>query len=249
MKFEGQLAVVTGAAHGIGRAITENLAAGGAHLALMDRDAAALAELAARLRGGGRVETYEVDFTRRDEIDQAFAALARELGPVDILVNNVGHSLREAMASFEEVDAHACDLMLDICLKPTMSCCRHVIPAMKARRGGKIVNISSDSAYVGPLQNAPYAAAKAGIVGFTRAIARELAPFRINVNTVAPGYIRTRAMDAHSQEHIDRIISQTPLGMLGDPADIAHAVSFFASAESRFVTGQTLIVNGGRWFN
>ncbi|WP_159591028.1 SDR family NAD(P)-dependent oxidoreductase [Hydrogenophaga sp. BPS33] len=242
--------MVTGAAHGIGNAIAVNLAEGGAVLALMDRDASALADLASQLRGSGaRVETYVVDFTRRNEIDQVFSAIHRDLGQVDILVNNVGHSLREAMAPFETVSSEACDLMLDVCLKPAMACCQHVIPGMKARKGGKIINISSDSAFVGPLQNAPYAAAKAGIIGFTRAIARELAPFHINVNTVAPGYIRTRAMDAHPQAAIDRIVEQTPLGMLGDPEDIAHAVRFFASAASRFVTGQTLIVNGGRWFN
>ncbi|CAN7770490.1 SDR family NAD(P)-dependent oxidoreductase [Pseudorhodoferax sp. LjRoot39] len=250
MKFASKTAVVTGAAHGIGRAIALHLGRAGAGLCLMDRDAAALSEVAAELTGSGRpVVCCEVDFLQRDQVDTAFGTLARTLGPADILVNNVGHSLREAMAPFGEVPPEAWNLMLDVCLKPAMACAHHLIPDMKARRSGKIVNIGSDSAFVGPRANAPYAAAKAGLIGFTRALARELAPFRVNVNTVAPGYIRTRAMAAHTPEQLQKVIGDTPLGMLGEPEDIAHAVAFFASDDSRFVTGQTLIVNGGRWFN
>lgn len=250
MDFNGKRAVVTGAAHGIGRAIAERLAGEGADLCLMDRDGEALEALAAALAGNGRlVVPCAVDFLQPAQVEAAFELLKATLGHADILVNNVGHSLREAMAPFGEVPPAAWDLMLDVCLKPAMACAHHLIPGMKERRYGKIVNISSDSAFVGPRANAPYAAAKAGLIGFARALARELAPFGINVNTVAPGYIRTRAMAAHTPEQLAKVVADTPLGVIGEPQDIANAVAFFASAQSRFVTGQTLIVNGGRWFN
>lgn len=250
MQFQGKTAVVTGAAHGIGRAIAERLGRAGADLLLLDRDLPALKAVAAELnQPQRRIIAHQVDFTRRDEIEGAFDLLAREMGHADILVNNVGHSLREAMAPFGEIAPELWDQMLDVCLKPAMACCHHVVTGMKQRRAGKIVNIASDSAFVGPRANAPYAAAKAGVVGFTRALARELAPYQVNVNAIAPGYIRTRAMAAHSPEQLQKVIADTPMGVLGEPMDIANTVAFFASEESRYCTGQTLIVNGGRWFN
>lgn len=245
-----KVAVVTGAAHGIGRAIALRLARDGASLCLMDRDIDTLNRLAAEIgRSRARVVTCEVDFLKPAQIETAFAQTQAAFDRVDILVNNVGHSLREAMAPFEELPVEAWDLMLDVCLKPAMACVRQLLPSMKRNRLGKIVNIGSDSAFVGPRANAPYAAAKAGIIGFSRALAREVAPFGISVNVVAPGYIRTRAMEAHSPEQLARIVGDTPLGIIGEPDDVANAVAFFAGDQSRFVTGQTLIVNGGRWFN
>lgn len=248
--FTGKVAVVTGSAHGIGQAIAHKLAQGGADVVVMDRDREALEVTALELGSHGRkVLPLVVDFTDMTQIESAFAQIRQDFGKVDILVNNVGHSLREAMAPFGEIEPELWDLMLDVCLKPAMACCHHVIKDMKARGSGKIVNISSDSAFVGPRANSPYAAAKAGVIGFSRALARECAPFKINVNVVAPGYIRTRAMAAHTPEQLAKVVAETPLGMIGEPEDIANAVAFFASEESRFATGQTLIVNGGRWFN
>jgi acetoacetyl-CoA reductase/3-oxoacyl-[acyl-carrier protein] reductase len=130
-----------------------------------------------------------------------------------------------------------------------MDACREVVPLMRERRWGRIVNIASDSAFIGSKSAAAYAAAKAGVLGFTRSLARELAEFGITANAVAPGYIRTRAMDQLPQTFVDKAIAETPLRRLGSPEDIAHAVAFFASDQAGFVTGQTLIVNGGRWMN
>ena len=112
-----------------------------------------------------------------------------------------------------------------------------------------IVNIASDSAFIGSKSSAAYAAAKAGVIGFTRSLSRELAEFSITVNAIAPGYIKTRAMDQLPRAFVEKAIAETPLKRLGEPDDIAHAVAFFTSEQAGFVTGQTLIVNGGRWMN
>jgi len=247
----GKNAVVTGSAHGIGKAIAERLAANGANVAVMDRDREALASTAQELRRHGhQVLDFGVDFTDLDAVNQTFSELNTQWEDrVDILVNNVGHSSREAMAPFGDIEPQQWSLMVDVCLLPAMACTHHVIKGMKSRQYGKVINISSDSAFVGPRANAPYAAAKGGIVSFTRALAREVARFKVNVNSVAPGYIRTRAMAAHTPAALAKVISETPMEMLGEPEDIANAVAFFASEQSRFATGQTLIVNGGRWFN
>jgi len=250
MLLRGKIAVVTGAANGIGRAIALRLADEGAHLALLDLEEGALAEVAAAAQSRGRkVLSLKVDATRRDQIDAAFDRIANEQGPVDVLVNNVGGSLRDRAGPFQKVDPSTWQEMVDLCYLPGMACAYRVIDGMIRKGGGKVVNIASDSGIVGSRANAAYSAAKAGVVGFTRALARELAPHRINVNAIAPGYIRTRAMDRLPREMIDKAIAETPLGFMGEPDDVANAVAFLATEQSRYITGQTLIVNGGRWFN
>jgi acetoacetyl-CoA reductase/3-oxoacyl-[acyl-carrier protein] reductase len=250
MKLKGKLAVVTGAANGIGRAIAVRLAEEGAPLALLDIEAATLVDSARAARvHGGKVLDLVCDMTDRPAVDAAFDRIAKELGDVAVLVNNVGGSLRDRAGPFQHVDASTWQEMLDLCYLPAFACAYRVIDRMIANGGGKIVNIASDSGIVGSRANAAYSAAKAGVVGFTRALARELAQHRINVNAVAPGYIRTRAMERIPQELIEKAIAETPLGFMGEPEDIANAVAFLATDQSRYVTGQTLIVNGGRWFN
>ncbi len=245
-----RVALVTGAAQGIGRSIALRLAADGADLALMDLDGDGLAILAADIRALGRRSlALPIDMLDRRAMEGAFATAAKELGPVDILVNNVGQSARENAAPFWEAGPELADFLVDICLHTTMDATRLVVPAMRERGYGRIVNIASDSAYIGSKSSAAYAAAKAGVIGFTRSLARELAPFQVTVNAVAPGYIRTRAMEQLPAEFIEKAIAETPLGMLGEPDDIAHAVSYFASEGASYVTGQSLIVNGGRWMN
>lgn len=136
--------------------------------------------------------------------------------------------------------------MIDLNLKSMMMCTRLVVPGMRDRKRGKIVSIASEAAYMGSEGVAEYAAAKAGVIGLTRSVARELAPFHVNVNAVCPGPIRTAAADRLPvwQTYLD----ETPMGFAGAPQDIANAVTFFASDMSRYVTGQALIVNGGRWW-
>jgi len=245
-----RVAAVTGAAQGIGEAIALRLAADGNDVALLDIDEEGIARVAAAITKGGRwALPVRTDMLDRDAIGKSFARAAAELGPVEILVNNVGQSAREKAAPFWEAGADLADFMVDICLRTTIDAAREVVPAMREREWGRIVNIASDSAYIGSKSSAAYAAAKAGVIGFTRSLARELAQFRVTVNAVAPGYIRTRANVLLPQEFVAKAITETPLGFLGEPEDIAHAVSYFASDGAGYTTGQSLIVNGGRWMN
>lgn len=248
--FGSKVAVVSGAAQGIGRSIALRLAADGANVALLDLDGDGIKLVASEIEALGRTSlALKTDMLDRAAINASFAQIASTLGPVDILVNNVGQSAREKAAPFWEASADTADLLLHICLTTAMDACREVVPSMRDRQTGRIINISSDSAFIGSKSSAAYAAAKAGVNGFTRSLSRELAPYRITVNAVAPGYIRTRAMDQLPARFVQKAIEETPLGILGRPEDIAHAVAFFASNDAGYVTGQTLIVNGGRWMN
>jgi NAD(P)-dependent dehydrogenase (short-subunit alcohol dehydrogenase family) len=137
--------------------------------------------------------------------------------------------------------------VLEVSLLSAMLATRQVVGGMRERHTGRIINMSSESAFYGDLGLVDYSAAKMGVIGFTRALARELAPFRINVNAVAPGAIRTRAHDRLPAEVIDRIRDSTPIGFIGEPEDVGNVVVFLASDDSRFITGQTLLIDGGRW--
>lgn len=167
-------------------------------------------------------------------------------GPIDILFNNVGQSGRERAAQFHELQEEVWRFVLEVSLFTAMRMSHLVVPAMR-ERGGRIVNMSSDAALVGDAGLTDYAAAKMGIIGFTRSLARELAPHRVTVNAVAPGAIRTRAHDRLTPAVIERIKATTPAGFIAEPEDVAGCVAFLASEDARYVTGQTLLIDGGRW--
>jgi NAD(P)-dependent dehydrogenase (short-subunit alcohol dehydrogenase family) len=178
----------------------------------------------------------------------AEAALQIEqAGAVDILFNNVGQSGRERASEFWNSDPEVWRFVIEISLMTTLRWSRRIVPGMRARRSGRIINMSTESAFYGDTGLADYAAAKMGVVGFTRSLARELAPFHVTVNVVAPGAIRTRAHDRLPKETIDRIRGSVPMGFVGEPQDVAHVVSFLASEGARYVTGQTILIDGGRW--
>jgi NAD(P)-dependent dehydrogenase (short-subunit alcohol dehydrogenase family) len=245
-RFEGLVALVTGAAHGIGAAIGKRLADEGARVALIDLDGGALATTAAVLP---KASTFAQAGDCRDEATlRAFvSAVERELGPIDALVNNVGQSARERGGPFLESGEEVWRFVLEISLLTTMRLTRLVAPGMKARGFGRIVNISSDAAFVGDLGLADYATAKMGLVGFTRAIARELAGEGVTVNAVAPGAISTRAHERIDPAILERLRRDTPAGFIATPEDVAGLVAYLASREARFVTGQTILIDGGRW--
>jgi acetoacetyl-CoA reductase/3-oxoacyl-[acyl-carrier protein] reductase len=247
-RLDGRLAVVSGAAAGIGRAIVQRCAAEGARLALLDRDAAPLDALAAELRSAGAsVLTLAVDCTVEAAVVDAFARIGREAGPVAILVNNVGQSARERARAFHESRSDVWRFVIDVSLMSTLIATRQVVGAMRAAGSGRIVNIASTAGLSGELKVADYAAAKMGVIGFTRALAQELAPCGVTVNAVCPGPTRTAAIDQLGPAIAATITARIPMGRMAEPADIAAAVAFLASDDARHMTGQSLVVDGGHW--
>jgi NAD(P)-dependent dehydrogenase (short-subunit alcohol dehydrogenase family) len=245
-RFEGQVAMITGAANGIGAAVARRLAAEGARIAIIDLEEGALAEEFSSLPDRSYL-AMTGDCTQEDTLRRFVSAAERQLGPVGVLVNNVGQSARERGGAFLDSNEEVWRFVLEISLLTTLRLSRLVAPGMKARRFGRIVNMSSDAAFVGDAGLADYATAKMGLIGFTRALARELATDGVTVNAVAPGAIRTRAHERIAPEILDRLREGTPAGFIGEPEDVAGLVAYLASVEARFVTGQTILIDGGRW--
>jgi len=248
MKSRDRIAVVTGGGQGIGAATARRFLVEGARVAVLDLDCSPLTQaLAGQPEAAARCLAVAGDCTDAATVAAFFDRVERELGAVDVLFNNVGQSARERGGPFAESEEATWRFVLEVSLLTAMRASRRVAPGMRARRFGRIVNMSSDAAFVGDAGLADYAAAKMGVVGFTRALARELAPHGVTVNAVCPGAIRTRAHEKLDPAVLARIVAATPTGFVGTPEDVAAAVTFLAGDEARFITGQTLLIDGGRW--
>lgn len=247
-RLQGRNIVVTGAANGIGRASALRFASEGAKLAILDLDANGLDETAeAARKSGAKVVTFAGDCRSEDFITDSFGRIYAEYGFVDVLMNNVGQSARERASEFYKSDPEVWRWILDLNLIATMLASRQVVPKMRDAGKGRIVNVASNAGLAGEIGISEYAAAKMGVIGFTRSLARELAPFKVNVNAVCPGATRTRMVAEISPEILGKITAMIPLGFLAEPEDIAAAAAFLASDDARYMTGQSVVVDGGRW--
>jgi 3-oxoacyl-[acyl-carrier protein] reductase len=244
MSQEGRIAIVTGARRGIGRAIAERLAAEGADIVLGDRDAEE-AEIAAQeisSATGRRVQGCLVDVSDFDSANSMVRCALEDFGRVDILVNNAGITRDTLILRMNEQDW---DDVLDTNLKGAWNCAKAVVRPMMKQRYGRIINISSVSGLSGQAGQTNYSASKAGLIGLTKALAREVASRNITVNAVAPGFIPTALTSDLPEELTQGMMNLIPLGRWGTTEEIAHAVSFFASEEAAYITGQVLSVDGG----
>lgn len=247
-RLEGKLAVVTGAAYGIGRASALRFASEGANLALLDLEADALEQVAVEARKmGAKVLTIVGNCIDEATIVASFKTIYDEFGFIDVLMNNVGQSARERASEFYKSTPDVWRFVIDVTLMSTLLASRQVVPSMRDAGRGKIVNVASNAGMAGEIGISEYAAAKMGVIGFTRSLARELAPFKVNVNAVCPGVTKTRVIDRISDEILDKIRASIPLGFFAEPEDIAAAAAFLASDDARYMTGQSVVVDGGRW--
>jgi len=235
-------AVVTGAASGIGRAIAARLADAGAQVLIADLDGARAEQAAEALRqSGGQVAAIATDVSDPAAVEAMFAA-AEQSGPVTLLVNNAGHVHQSPFEALEIADF---DRMVAVHLRGNFLCARRALPAMLAAGDGVIVNIASQLGQIGGIQLAHYAAAKAGIIGMTKSLAREVSGRGVRVNAVAPGPIDTELVQNLSPEWRRAKLAELPLGRFGTPEDVAETVAFLASPAARIYVGQTLGPNSG----
>nr|WP_283775484.1 3-oxoacyl-[acyl-carrier-protein] reductase [Desulfuromonas sp. CSMB_57] len=243
--LKDKVAVVTGASRGIGRAIALKLAASGARVVLSARSQSALDDLAAAIAAaGGEALAVPTDIARTEDVENLFETALARFGQVDILVNNAGITRDTLLVRMKDADW---DAVLETNLKGPFLCSRAAAKIMTKQRCGRIINISSVVGEMGNAGQANYCASKAGLIGLTKSMARELARRHVTVNAVTPGFIVTDMTEVLSDKVKEELLGQIPLGRFGEADDIAAAVVFLASDQAAYITGQVLGVNGGMY--
>jgi len=242
MTFEGKTAIVTGGARGIGLAIARQLAAGGATVVLVDVLADVLKEAAAGLAGAKEVLTYAVDVTDEAAVEKMMDEVVEKTGRIDILINNAGITRDDLIL---RMDADEWDLVMKVNLKGTFLMTKHASRYMVRQKAGRIVNMASVSGLVGNPGQANYSASKAGVVGFTRTVARELARKNVCCNAVAPGFIDTEMTQVLPEKAKEAALAAIPMKRMGSADEVANVVCFLASDAAAYVTGHVLPVDGG----
>ena len=243
MELQNKVALVTGGAQGIGKTISEELVRNGAHVVLGDvnlEGAQATAE--AINNNGGSASAVKIDVSNPAEVKQVFDSIMKDKKPVDILINNAGITRDGLMIRMKELDW---DSVLNINLKGTFLCSQQAAKQMMKQKSGVIVNIASIVGVMGNFGQANYSASKAGVIGLTKTLAREVASRGIRVNAVAPGFIDTEMTRVLDESVRQSLIEQIPLAKLGLPEDVARCVAFLVSDRSSYITGQVINVNGG----
>ncbi len=242
-QLDGQIALVTGAARGIGQAIALKLAADGAELALCDLKAEWLEETAVKVKElGKRVECYSVDVSSGDAVNETVKAVEKDFGQIDVLVNNAGITKDGLLMRMSEDDW---DAVLNVNLKGVFLFTKATMRGMMKKRTGSIVNIASIIGLIGNAGQANYAASKGGVIAFTKSVAREVSIRNIRCNAIAPGFIRTAMTDALPAEVQEKMLANIPLNKFGTPEDVANVVAFLAGNASSYITGQVISTCGG----
>jgi 3-oxoacyl-[acyl-carrier protein] reductase len=243
MDLTGKRAIVTGAGQGIGRAIALKLARQGADCIVDDINPETAPQVAQEIQALGRKAVAVVaDVSRRDDVEQMVQTAVREFGGIDILVNNAGIARSNVLARLKD---DQWDEVLNVDLKGILYCIQAVIPSMMKQRSGKIISISSIYGRIGAIGDVNYAAAKSGVVGLTKTVARELARYNINVNAIMPGLVDTALLRGIPEKYLKPMIEEVPLKRIGRPEDIANVVAFLASEDSSYMTGAIVEVTGG----
>ena len=243
MTLSGRVALITGASQGIGRACALKLAASGATLAVAARSQEKLAELVKEIEGGGgKAFAFPLDVADEEQVKSTFKSAIAQLGKIDILVNNAGITRDQLLMRMKRADW---DSVLNTNLTSAYLCIQQAIGSMLKQRWGRIINVTSVFGQMGQAGQANYAASKAGLIGLTMAIAREVGSRSITCNAVAPGFIETAMTSGFSEEFKQNALKLIPLGRIGTPEDVANAVAFLASDEASYITGHVLSINGG----
>lgn len=244
LDLNGRVAVVTGGARGIGYAVAERMLRSGAAVSLWDVDAARLEEARTALSGLGEVACIAIELTRDDEAQSATRSTVERFGKIDILINNAG--ITGGNAPTWELDPSVWRRVLDVNLVAPFLTCRSVVPVMLRGGYGRIVNIASIAGKEGNPNASHYSASKAGLIGLTKSLAKELAPRDILVNCVTPAAARTEIFEQMKQEHIDYMLSRIPMNRFVEPAEVAAMICWLASEECSFSTGGVFDISGGR---